>query len=129
MTPEQEQFTNLGGYAVGSTALMSFIFYMIRKMVRGWSSDSLANTQDNVQKQTITTLHDELIRLDSIVKDMQTDMQSVHLKLGKMKKVMLEAQVALIEVEIKLANCQCDRVEDIREDLAAVRNKLLEVEL
>ena len=129
MTPEQEQFTNLGGYAVGSTALMSFIFYMIRKMARGWSSDSLANTQDNVQKQTITTLHDELIRLDILVKDMQTDMQSAHLKLGKMKKVMLEAQVSLIEVEVKLANCQCDRAEDIRKDLAAVRNKLLEVEL
>jgi KaiC/GvpD/RAD55 family RecA-like ATPase len=129
MTPEQDQIVKLGEYALGGTGFISVMLYMFRKMIRGWSTDSLANTQENMQKQTLTTLHDEVIRLDVLVKGMQTEMQEVHLKLGQMKKVMLEAQVALIEVEIKLATCQCDKVDDIRTDLAAVRNKLLEIEL
>ncbi len=129
MTPEQDQIVKLGEYALGGTGFISVMLYMFRKMIRGWSTDSLANTQENMQKQTLTTLHDEVIRLDALVKGMQTEMQEVHLKLGQMKKVMLEAQVALIEVEIKLATCQCDKVDDIRTDLAAVRNKLLEIEL
>ena len=129
MTPEQDQIVKLGEYALGGTGFISVMLYMFRKMIRGWSADSLANTQENMQKQTLTTLHDEVIRLDALVKGMQTEMQEVHLKLGQMKKVMLEAQVALIEVEIKLATCQCDKVDDIRTDLAAVRNKLLEIEL
>ena len=129
MTPEQDQIVKLGEYALGGTGFISVMLYMFRKMIRGWSADSLANTQENMQKQTLTTLHDEVIRLDVLVKGMQTEMQEVHLKLGQMKKVMLEAQVALIEVEIKLATCQCDKVDDIRTDLAAVRNKLLEIEL
>ena len=129
MTPEQDQIVKLGEYALGGTGFISVMLYMFRKMIRGWSADSLANTQESMQKQTLTTLHDEVIRLDVLVKGMQTEMQEVHLKLGQMKKVMLEAQVALIEVEIKLATCQCDKVDDIRTDLAAVRNKLLEIEL
>ena len=129
MTPEHDQIVKLGEYALGGTGFISVMLYMFRKMIRGWSTDSLANTQENMQKQTLTTLHDEVIRLDVLVKSMQTEMQEVHLKLGQMKKVMLEAQVALIEVEIKLATCQCDKVDDIRTDLAAVRNKLLEIEL
>ena len=129
MTPEQDQIVKLGEYALGGTGFISVMLYMFRKMIRGWSADSLANTQENMQKQTLTTLHDEVIRLDVLVKGMQTEMQEVHLKLGQMKKVMLEAQVALIEVEIKLATSQCDKVDDIRTDLAAVRNKLLEIEL
>lgn len=129
MTPEQDQIVKLGEYALGGTGFISVMLYMFRKMIRGWSTDSLANTQENMQKQTLTALHDEVIRLDVLVKGMQTEMQEVHLKLGQMKKVMLEAQVALIEVEIKLATCQCDKVDDIRTDLAAVRNKLLEIEL
>ena len=129
MTPEQDQIVKLGEYALGGTGFISVMLYMFRKMIRGWSTDSLANTQENMQKQTLTTLHDEIIRLDVLVKGMQTEMQEVHLKLGQMKKVMLEAQVALIEVEIKLATCQCDKVDDIRTDLAAVRSKLLEIEL
>ena len=129
MTPEQDQIVKLGEYALGGTGFISVMLYMFRKMIRGWSTDSLANTQENMQKQTLTTLHDEVIRLDVLVKSMQTEMQEVHLELGQMKKVMLEAQVALIEVEIKLATCQCDKVDDIRTDLAAVRNKLLEIEL
>ena len=129
MIPDQDQIVKLGEYTLGGTGFVSLLFFMIRKMIRGWSTDSLANTQENMQKQTLTTLHDEVIRLDVLVKGMQTEMQEVHLKLGQMKKVMLEAQVALIEVEIKLATCQCDKVDDIRTDLAAVRNKLLEIEL
>ena len=129
MTPEHDQIVKLGEYALGGTGFISVMLYMFRKMIRGWSTDSLANTQENMQKQTLTTLHDEVIRLDVLVKSMQTEMQEVHLKLGQMKKVMLEAQVALIEVEIRLATCQCDKVDDIRTDLAAVRNKLLEIEL
>ena len=129
MTPEQDQIVKLGEYALGGTGFISVMLYMFRKMIRGWSTDSLANTQENMQKQTLTSLHDEVIRLDALVKGMQTEMQEIHLKLGQMKKVMLEAQVALIEVEIKLATCQCDKVDDIRTDLAAVRNKLLEIEL
>ena len=129
MTPEQDQIVKLGEYALGGTGFISVMLYMFRKMIRGWSTDSLANTQESMQKQTLTTLHDEVIRLDVLVKSMQTEMQEVHLELGQMKKVMLEAQVALIEVEIKLATCQCDKVDDIRTDLAAVRNKLLEIEL
>ena len=129
MTPEQDQIVKLGEYALGGTGFISVMLYMFRKMIRGWSTDSLANTQESMQKQTLTTLHDEVIRLDALVKGMQTEMQEVHLKLGQMKKVMLEAQVALIEVEIKLATCQCYKVDGIRNDLAAVRNKLLEIEL
>ena len=129
MTPDQDQIVKLGEYALGGTGFVSLMLYMFRKMIRGWSTDSLANTQENMQKQTLTTLHDEVIRLDALVKGMQTEMQEVRLKLGQMKKVMLEAQVALIEVEIKLATCQCNKVDDIRTDLAAVRNKLLEIEL
>ena len=129
MTPEHDQIVKLGEYALGGTGFVSLMLYMFRKMIRGWSTDSLANTQENMQKQTLTTLHDEVIRLDALVKGMQTEMQEVRLKLGQMKKVMLEAQVALIEVEIKLATCQCNKVDDIRTDLAAVRNKLLEIEL
>lgn len=129
MIPDQDQIVKLGEYTLGGTGFVSLLFFMGRKMVRGWSADSLANAQESIQKQTLASLHDEILRLDTLVKGMQNEMQAVHTKLGHMKKIMLEAQVALIEVEIKLANCQCERVEDIRDDLAAVRNKLLEVEL
>ena len=129
MIPDQDQIVKLGEYTLGGTGFVSLLFFMIRKMIRGWSTDSLANTQESMQKQTLTSLHDEILRLDGLVKGMQSEMTTFHLKLGQMKKVMLEAQVSLIEVEIKLAICDCDRVGDIRSDLAKVRNKLLEVEL
>ena len=128
MLPD-DHLLRTGEYTVGATGLIFLVFSAIRKMIRTISADSLNATQESVQKNTLTSLHEEILRLEQLIKGMQGELDSLHRKSGQMKKIMLEAQVALVEVEIKFASCKCESVEGIRTDLASVRNKLLEIEL
>lgn len=111
-----------------ATGVLSIVFFALRKMLRSASSDFLSIKQDVVQKNTLDTLHNEIGRLEGLVKGLQTEVNDLKRQQIRFRNKLITAQIALIDVEFSLTNCTCDNVIDIRTKLAEVRRTLLEGE-
>ena len=111
-----------------ATGVLSVVFFALRKMLRSVSTDSLNIKQESVQKDTLTSLHNEIGRLEGLVKGLQAEVNDLKRQQIRFRNKLITAQIALIDVEFSLTNCTCDNVVAIRTKLAEVRRTLLEGE-
>lgn len=111
-----------------ATGVLSVVFFALRKMLRSVSTDSLNIKQESVQKDTLTSLHNEIGRLEGLVKGLQAEVNDLKRQQIRFRNKLITAQIALIDAEFSLTNCTCDNVVAIRTKLAEVRRTLLEGE-
>jgi hypothetical protein len=127
-TEMTEMVVTGGAAAAGSTALLTFMFFALRKMIRVISSDSVTTVQETAQKSTVNTLREEVSRLEGLVTKMQLRVETFEKKFDAMRSILVDAQVTLIDAEMLVARCDCESADEARAKLAEVRKKLLETE-
>ena len=127
--PEAELLSKTATDTTLWVSIIAFVSYILRKVARGISSDSVAITQDNVQRNTITTLREELSRVEGVVNRLQIVVEAVKRREWFYQRVILEAQVELLVAEAEInSHIPCKNMGAVLTKLQRVRDKLKEAE-
>lgn len=108
LDPETTQNAGYAGWAVFGTGTLALIISMVRKVVRGLSSDSVGLKQDAAQKETLDQMQSEIERLEKLVIRMQKKMAAMEARMAKSGQALIEAQMILIDVERAMVSCDFD---------------------
>lgn len=108
LDPETSQNAGLAGWAIFGTGTFALIATVIRKQLRGLSSDSVGIRQDSAQKDTLGQMRDEIARLETLVMRMGRRMSAMEERVASSSQALLEAQMMLIDVERETLGCETD---------------------
>lgn len=101
---------DIGTIAVGGTGLVSMVFFTIRHFVLKVSKDVTTVQGDMTQRELVTSLREEVSRLETLVEKMQKSVDNHTGKIAVLERQVTDyrgsAMVALALVES--FRCDCD---------------------
>ena len=112
------------GWGVLITGAVAAFATVLRKQIRGVSSDAVAVTQDNTQRETLGQLRSEIKRLERLVIRMQHRHEAFEQRNAAVLTAVLAAQRAVIGVERSMIRCDCVLVEQHQHRLSEVMDML-----